>query len=128
MTDAVDKYMDRFEGEKKEWLTTMVEFTRNTFPELEERMFYGMPAFRFDGGYIAFSVAKDHFTFHTLDFDMVEELKARLPKAGFGRGSVKVKFADREAIPVLFEASKTIVNRWKERGAQQPRVSERERP
>lgn len=115
MAGKVEDYIDRFDGDKKEWLTTMVQFMRANFPELQETLFYGMPAFRFDGQYIAFSVAKEHFTYHTLDFGMVEELKTRLPQAGFGRGSVKVRFADREAMPVLFEASREIVERWKRR-------------
>jgi uncharacterized protein YdhG (YjbR/CyaY superfamily) len=91
----------------------MVTFMRENFPELEETMFYGMPAFRFDGIYIAFSVAKDHFTYHTLDFEMIEELKTLLPRAKFGRGSAKIRFSDSDAIPVLFEASRRIVERRK---------------
>ena len=103
MSAAVDEYIRRFEGEKREWLEAMVRFMRENFPEIEESIFYQMPAFRFDGQYIAFSVAKEHFTFHTLDFAMIDELKALLPKARFGRGSAKVKYSDRDAMPVLFD-------------------------
>jgi len=80
---AVDDYINGFEEEKKEWLTTMVTFMRQNFPDLKETIFYGMPAFWFNNQYIAFSVAKEHFTFHTLDFEMIEELKTLLPKAKF---------------------------------------------
>jgi hypothetical protein len=31
--------------------------------------------FKFNGIYNAFSTAKEHFAFHTLDFEMIEELK-----------------------------------------------------
>ena len=115
--NAVDEYIEGFEGEKKEWLTTMVTFMRQNFPEIPESIFYQMPAFRFNDQYIAFSVAKDHFTFHTLDFEVIEELKTLLPKAKFGKGSVKVSYADRAAIPVLFDVSKRIVDRSRKSGA-----------
>jgi uncharacterized protein YdhG (YjbR/CyaY superfamily) len=113
MSGTVDEYINAFEGEKREWLITMVTFMRDNFPELEETIFYQMPAFRLDRGYIAFSVAKDHFTYHTLDFRTIDELKSSLPSATFGRGSVKIRFSDREAIPVLFEASRRTVERWR---------------
>jgi uncharacterized protein YdhG (YjbR/CyaY superfamily) len=113
MAGRVDDYIEGFEGEKKEWPTTMVRFMRDNYPELQETIFYQIPAFRFDGQYIAFSVAKEHFTYHTLDFEMIEELKARLPGAKFGRGSAKISYTDREAIPVLFDVSRKIVQRWR---------------
>lgn len=109
--NAVDEYVNRFEGEKKEWLTTMISFMRRDFPELKETIFYQMPAYRFDDQYIAFSVAKDHFSFHTLDFEMIEELKRLLPKAKFGRGSAQIKYTDRAAIPVLTAMCRKIVAR-----------------
>lgn len=112
----VDEYINSFEGEKREWLNTMVTFMRQNFPDIRESIFYQMPAFRFDGQYIAFSVAKDHFSFHTLDFEMIEELKGRLPKAKFGKGSAKIKYSDRAAIPILFDICRKIVDRSKKGG------------
>lgn len=109
--NGVDDYIARFDGEKREWLETFVAFMRETYPELPERISYGMPMWKFGGTYVAFSVARDHFTFHTLDFDVLEALKAQLPGASFGRGSAKVKFAERAAIPVLRQACRTIVER-----------------
>jgi hypothetical protein len=73
--------------------------------------FDGFPTVAPDGRYIAFSVAKEHFTFHTLDFEAIDELKALLPEAKFGRGSAKIKFSDRAAIPVLFDMCGKIVAR-----------------
>jgi uncharacterized protein YdhG (YjbR/CyaY superfamily) len=108
---AVDDYVNRYDGEKKEWLTTMVTFMRQTFPGAKETISYQMPMYKFDGQYIAFSVAKDHFTFHTVDFEMIEELKSLLPKAKFGRGSAKIDYSDRAAIPVLFDMCKRIAAR-----------------
>ncbi len=110
-TSAVDEYIDRYEGEKREWLSTMVGYMRENHPDLDEVISYQMPMFKFNGQYIAFSLAKEHFTFHTLDFEMIEEMKTLMPKAKFGRGSAKVRFQDREYMPVLFNAIERIVKR-----------------
>lgn len=107
----VDGYIRRYDGEQKEWLTTMVGYMRKEHPDLQEIISYQTPTYKFDGQYIAFSVAKDHFTFHTLDFEAIEELKGQLPKAKFGKGSAKIPFGDRDAIPVLFEACEKIIAR-----------------
>ena len=111
--NAVDEYINRFEGEQKEWLSTFVAFMRENFPEIPEIISYQMPMYKFNKTYIAFSLAKDHFTYHSLDFEMIEELKKLLPRAKFGKGSAKVSYADRAAQPILFEMSRRIVDRNK---------------
>jgi uncharacterized protein YdhG (YjbR/CyaY superfamily) len=111
--DTVTEYINSFDGVKKEWLNTFVTFMRENFPEIPEKISYQMPMFKFNGQYIAFSVAQDHFSFHTLDFEMIEELKTLLPRVKFGRGCAKIKFTDKDAIPLLFEMCKKIVNRNK---------------
>jgi uncharacterized protein YdhG (YjbR/CyaY superfamily) len=107
----VDAYLNRHEGVQKEWLTTFVSFMREQFPQLPEGISYQIPTYKFDKTYIAFSVAKEHFTFHTTDFEMIEALKTQLPNAKFGRGSAKVPYTSRESIPILFEMARTIVAR-----------------
>jgi uncharacterized protein YdhG (YjbR/CyaY superfamily) len=114
--NPVDDFINSFDGEKKEWLTTFVTFMRENYPEIPETISYQIPTFKFNKKYIAFSVAKEHFTYHSLDFEMIDELKTLLPRAKFGRGSAKVNFADTEYIPVLFEMSKRIVERSKAAG------------
>lgn len=114
MADTVEEYVNSFEGEQKEWLTTFVSFMRGNFPDIAEAISYQMPMYKFHGKYIAFSAAKDHFSYHSLDFEMIEELKKLLPKAKFGKGCAKVSFADKEYIPILFDMSRKIVERNQE--------------
>jgi len=111
--EEVDDFIGMYSGEKAEWLVEMINFMRRTFPEIKEVMSYKIPTFKFDKTYIAFSIAKDHFSFHSKDFDMIEELKKQLPKEKFGRGCVKVRFANKDAIPVLKEMCKMIVSKHK---------------
>ncbi len=113
MANTIDEYVNSFEGEQKEWLTTFVTFMRENYPDIPGTISYQMPTFKFGGKYIAFSAAKDHFSYHTLDFEMVEELKTLLPRAKFGKGCAKVSYKDQESIPILFEMSRKIVTRNK---------------
>jgi uncharacterized protein YdhG (YjbR/CyaY superfamily) len=111
--NSIDEYINNFEGIQKEWFITFATFMRETFPDSEEVISYQMPTYKFNGQFIGFSVAKEHFSFHTIDFEMIEELKTQLPKAKFGRGCAKVKFTDKDAIPILFKMAKKIVDRSK---------------
>ncbi len=107
----VDEYIGRFDGVQQEWLATFVAFMREHFPDAQEKISYQMPMFKFGKQYIAFSIAQDHFSFHTVDFEMVEALKGLLPEAKFGKGCAKVKFGDKAVMPVLFDMAKRIVER-----------------
>ncbi|HSV85450.1 MAG TPA: hypothetical protein VLH85_02675 [Levilinea sp.] len=111
MIKTVDQFINNYEGEKKAWLTIFASFMRENYPEIPEAISYQIPTWKFHRTYIAFSAANEHFTFHTLDFEMIEELKTLLPKVKFGKGSAKVPYASRESIPILFDMIHKIVRR-----------------
>jgi uncharacterized protein YdhG (YjbR/CyaY superfamily) len=115
MTESVNEYVNNYEGEKKEWLVTFITYMRENFPDISEVISYQIPTYKFNHTYIAFSIAKEHFTFHTLDFEMIEELKTLLPRAKFGKGSAKVKFDDHDSIPILKKMIHKIVKRKMEK-------------
>jgi len=120
MISTVEEYVNQFDGIKKQRLETLIEFMRTNFPEARETISYQMPMFKLNGSYVAFSAAKNHYTFHTLDFDLIEELKTQLPRAKFGKGSAKVPYDDEEALPVLFEYCRKVVERSRAREPQKP--------
>jgi len=110
--DLVNNYINDLEGEKKEWVTTFVTFMRENFPDIKETISFQIPTYKFNGIYISFSAkAKEHFTFHSIDFEMIEELKKLLPNAKFGKGCAKVKYEDQGAIPVLCDMCRKIIER-----------------
>lgn len=112
MVDTVEEYMAELEtDEQRKWTMTFVSFIRENYPDFEEKISYQIPTFKFGKQYIAFSNAKTHFSVHTLDFELVLEMKERLPHAKFGKGCVKVKFEDDDAIPELFKFCREIVVR-----------------
>ncbi|MBC6316949.1 iron chaperone [Listeria grandensis] len=112
MVETVDQYIACLETEEQhKWTMTFVAFMRENYPDFEEKISCQMPTFKFGQQYIAFSNAKTHFSVHTLDFELVLEMKNRLPRAKFGKGCVKVKFEDDDAIPELFKFCREIVVR-----------------
>ena len=115
MAATVDEFVSAYDGDAREWLDTFVTFMRQNFPETEEVISYQIPTWKFPGKkmYIAVSPAKAHCTFHTLDFEMIEELKGLLPRAQFGKGSAKVPYTERQSIPILFDMARKIQARHK---------------
>ncbi|MBC2079538.1 hypothetical protein HCA99_09980 [Listeria booriae] len=112
MAETVNQYMADLEmDEQRQWTAKFVTFMRENYPDFEEKISYQIPTFKFGKQYIAFSNAKTHFSVHTLDFELVSEMKNRLPNAKFGKGCVKVKFKDEDAIPVIFDFCREIVAR-----------------
>ncbi len=113
--DTVEQYLDSLPEPARAWVAEFVLDTRTHYPSVPLVMFRQRPMFKFGGsyqqGYVMFTAAKTHFTVHSVEFDLIENLKARLPGASFGKGSVKVRFADEAAKPVLYEYVSDVMDR-----------------
>ena len=92
------EYLDSLRGAGKEWFAEFWAYMNEMHPEYSITMFRQRPMYKkedsYSKGYLMFTVAKSHFTVHTLYFDIIEEMKNTLPGAEFGKGCVKVKFKD----------------------------------
>ncbi|MDN3956019.1 hypothetical protein [Sporolactobacillus laevolacticus] len=97
------EYLNRFSKEQKIWLSAMVTYMRTHCSDWEETTFSQMPTYFYNGKYIAFLAARDHFTFHTSDDEQIRVLKSKLPNAKYGKRCVRVPISDTSAISVLFE-------------------------
>ena len=109
MNHEVDTYINRFEGTPKAWLRSLVGFMRAEFPEIPETISYGIPMYRFDKTYVAFSAAKTHIAMHTLDFDQMENMKYEFSHATFGKGCVRVEYDDEAGFSQLFTCIRHIL-------------------
>ncbi len=109
MNHAIAAYICRFEGKPNAWLRSLVSFMRKEFPQIPEALSYGIPMYRFDRTYIAFSVAKEHLVMHTLDFEQIEQMRHAFQCATFGKGCVRIDYQDEEGFHQLFSCIRRIV-------------------
>lgn len=96
-----DEYLQTLDDDGKTWLKEFLDYMDVKYPELKFVMFRSRPMYKVGKSYVLFSVAKTHFTVHTLDFDLIEEMKELLPTADFGKGCVKTKFKYTDAKPMI---------------------------
>lgn len=98
----VDAFLNEQTAITQERLAPILAHMRDRHPDLKDQLYYGMPAWR-KGKYdfIAFSFHAAHFTLHTLDFDYLAILRARHPKAKFGKGSYLIPYQDEAAATEL---------------------------
>lgn len=68
MTDTkpatVCEYINSFDGPVKEKLTQLYEIIRNSVPDVQEKISYGMPAFEYYGILVYFAGYKRHIGFY----------------------------------------------------------------
>jgi hypothetical protein len=112
---TVEEYLASLPEPARGWVTEFVDDTASHYPSVPPVMFRQRPMFKFGAtyqqGYVMFTAAKTHFTVHSVEFDLIEQLKPRLPMAQFGKGSVKVRFADEAAKPILCEYVAAVMSR-----------------
>ena len=90
--ESVDEYIALLDEPKKEWVTSMVNFMREVFPDVEETLSNKMPTYKGDGYYIAFAAQKNYFTFHTDERMVLSLIKELIPSASMGKSCAKTKY------------------------------------
>lgn len=74
-----------------------------------------MPTYKLGTGkmrnYIAFSVSKNHFSMHSMDFEYILYLKDKLKNPGKGKGCVNVLYSNIDERNVLINAIEEIIKR-----------------
>jgi hypothetical protein len=105
--ETVSQYLDSLPEVARAWAAEFIDDTAARYPSVPLILFRQRPMFKFgrsyQQGYVMFTAAKAHFSVHSVEFDLIEELKAELPGAAFGKGNVKVRFTDEAAKPVLYD-------------------------
>ena len=88
MSAEVDEYIERFDGQVRERLEELRSLIRETVPEAEERISYGMPAYFLDGPVVYFGGFKAHVGLYALP-DAHSEFEKELSQYKRGKGSVQ---------------------------------------
>ena len=105
MVSTPDEYLDAAPEKGRRWLREFWDYVSLTYPSLELTMFRQTPMFKFESsyldGYVMFTAARSHFATHAIDFDLVEEARARIDGARGGKGNVAVSYHNEDAKPGL---------------------------
>lgn len=113
--EAVDQSIQAMPQEARARVLELVNYMRKHYPDLEEVVSFQMPTYKLGSGakrnYIAFSGAKGHVSMHTMDFDMIQQLKPKLKSPGKGKGCVQIGLTDEADLRVALEAIPEIVQR-----------------
>ncbi len=109
MLKTPQEYLDTLQGPGRDWLEEFLDYMKKEHENITPVMFRQRPMFKVGKSYILFSVAKEHFTIHTLNFELLEDLKNRLPKNSYGKGCIKVKFFQKDAKPILKDFCSNVI-------------------
>ncbi len=94
----VDKYITRFDGEVEQRLRVMRKVIRETAPEAEEAMAYGMPAYKLKGKpLVYFAGYKNHIGFYATP-NGHEAFRDEFSHYKQGKGSVQFPLS--ESLPI----------------------------
>lgn len=108
--NKVDEYISSFDGVKIEWLTALVSFMREIYPQISETFDHKMLIYQEDGFYVAFAAQKNYFSFYTDDVRVLSLIKDLLPGVSLGKSVARVKYSANGAVEVLIDAIKEVVD------------------
>ena len=102
--DSPQDYLDSLDEPARGWVTHLVRYAEQR-SGIDAQLFRSRPMVKlgrsYQEGYVLVTAAKGHGTVHAIDFDLVDETRVLLPRAGTGKGSVRARYDDEAAIPVL---------------------------
>jgi len=110
MMNQVDKYIATIEGKKREWVSELVCFMRDAYPDIPEIFDNKMPTYQGDGFYIAFAAQKNYFSFYTNDMRVLSLIKELSPTTMLGKSCAKFKYSEQATVEILTDVIKEIVD------------------
>lgn len=110
MLNQVDEYIASLEGLKQEWVSELVNFMREVYPDIPENFDNKMPTYQSDSFVIALAAQKNYFSFYTSDVRVLSLVKELSPTASLGKGCAKLKYSEQAAVEILIDAIKEIVD------------------
>ncbi len=122
LLNSPQEYLDTLDDPGRAWLGEFIAHMAVRHPDIAPVMFRQRPMYKVGESYLLFTVSKEHFCVHTLHFNLLEGLKTRLASAAYGKGCVKVRFADEAAKPLLRELCEEVVRLSRQPGAPKPGV------
>lgn len=98
MTQSVDEYIDRFEGEVKKRLGEIRKLIQAEVPDAQESIAYGMPAYKLHGKPVVYFAGYSHHVGFYATPNGHEAFKDEFAAYKQGKGSVQ--FPNDQPLPV----------------------------
>ena len=103
---TIDEYVAKFPKNVRDILEKLRRVDRESAPQAEETMSYGMPTFDLNGKHLVFFAAwKSHVGFYPVNSSIVEAFKNELAPFKLAKGTVQFPFDK----PIPFDLVRKIV-------------------
>jgi len=118
MISTPEEYLNSLSEIASEWVSEFFDYMEKNHQQFNITMFRQRPMYKnvednYLKGYLMFATSKTHFAIHTLEFDIIEEMKSVIPSAQFGKGCIKVKYKDTSLKPELKNMCDKVLERYK---------------
>lgn len=100
----IDEYIETFPGNVRDMLNKLRKVIRESAPEAEEAISYGMPTFKLNGNLVHFAAYKNHIGFYPTPSGIIA-FKEELSSYKQAKGSVQFPIDQ----PIPFDIVKQIV-------------------
>lgn len=109
MITTLNEYIDSVNESGKEWLTEFYDYMKLNYDNIKPVMFRQRPMFKIGKSYIMFTAAKEHFSVHTMNFELIEKYKNKIPNSGNSKGCLNIKYSNASAKPLLKELCDKVI-------------------
>ena len=92
--DTVDEYIANAVPEAQAILRTLRSIIRNTIPDAEETISYGVPFYKYFGEFVGFAAYSKHVSFGYGKDVLPNEEESKLKESGYhlGKGTMQIQF------------------------------------
>ena len=103
---VIDDYLTVVEPSKREELERIRALAKQTVPDAEEAIVYGMPTLKYQGKpFLGFDAHKQHIGIYPYSGQVIEILKDQLHDCSFSKGAIRVPLGH----PISEEILKQII-------------------
>lgn len=99
---SVSAYVDSLNEEQQRHINAFIEFMNTEYPQLTNKISFSMPMWlvgkKMKEGYVAISVAKNHFSIHFSNEEFVNRLAESLPDCKKGKRCINIKYGDEPSL------------------------------
>ena len=104
---SVFEYVASLNDEQQRHICAFIEFMNTEYPQLTNKISFFMPMWlvgkKMNEGYVAVSAAKNHFSIHFSDEDILNRLTESLPTCKKGKRCINIKYGDEQSLHVVEE-------------------------